>query len=217
MQREPHSDHPEDPDTADQHDHEVPYPAESPTAAKSSVSATRSIAHNATPVRPPTPCSNILKQSDSTEPRGSSAWTRRTVKSSPTSPAPRRLRPTPTGLSPTRRLSAWRNSCALTTRPSRTSTPPRPNARGMPATRGPAAGDQLGGAGRRGARCSPRAGGRARYRSRARSVHGASAWPRLESWACSASLRFDGRFYHRTAGSATITRSMQGRQWALLR
>ena len=37
-------------------------------------------------------------------------------------------------------------------------------------------------------------------------------WPRLESWACSAFLRFDGRFYHRTAGSATIRRSMQGRQ-----
>ena len=37
-------------------------------------------------------------------------------------------------------------------------------------------------------------------------------WPRVESWACGASLRFDGRFYHRTPGGATITRSMQGRQ-----
>jgi hypothetical protein len=41
---------------------------------------------------------------------------------------------------------------------------------------------------------------------------GRPTWPRLASWACSASLRFDGRFFHRTVGSATITRSMQGRQ-----
>jgi len=36
-------------------------------------------------------------------------------------------------------------------------------------------------------------------------------WSRLEL-GLPRSLRFDGRFYHRTAGSATIRRSMQGRQ-----
>ena len=84
--------------------------AVSPIVAKWSESETRFIAHSAPRVVLHMHCCSISRPWGSMEHRGFWASTAGIEKFSPTSPACRPYRPTPTGRSPTRLSPAWRNS-----------------------------------------------------------------------------------------------------------